>query len=210
MVLRRLEAHGSNEECGFPIECGTHTSTTDATDSLGATNGVRLVRFDLVAEPCIGWLYPLDREAWIDLVETNWARYCKPCTTMRVRKKSWDYGRIILWYEIRGVAICRICRASLCRNSVALHSPIEGTAMDAEKPGSLGFIATSKAQGLMYVPITRCIDPDGPWLQNRRQMFCLNGLAGAENTGTLDDIHQFSNISSPVVLEQRVHGLITY
>ena len=71
MVLRRLEAHGSNEECGFLIECRTRTSTTDATDSLGATDDVRLVRFVFVAEPCTGWLYPLDLKAWIDIVETN-------------------------------------------------------------------------------------------------------------------------------------------
>ena len=94
----RLEAHGSNEECGFQSECRTRTSTTDATDSLGATDEVRLVRFALVAEPYTGWLYPLDLEAWIDLVETNLVRYCKPCTTMGVGKKSWDYGMIILWY----------------------------------------------------------------------------------------------------------------
>ena len=84
-------------------------------------------------------------KAWIDLVETNLKKDCKSCTTVGVRRKSWDYGRIILWYEIRSVAICLICRASLCRNSVALHSPIEGTAVDAKKSGSLSFIATGKA-----------------------------------------------------------------
>ena len=41
-------------------------------------------------------------------------------------------------------------------------------------------------------------------------MFCLDGSAGAENAGALYDVHEFTHIPSPVVLQERAHGPVAH